>query len=245
MATGTKTAATSALLLEDLTHAVCKMANDVFESDEYQHFLSIPLTRSRAAYYIFERSHYHLNRRECWGYVQARAPFDVKQAVWDHERDELAGDAARGVENHWVLGMKEGFTVGLKPADFHKPPSDCTRICCAAWSHLAQTESWLVAVSASGMLEVANSDAIVKGGGIAHRIARKMAAEAGVPLKKQHSNKEHMEVDIEHANLLFQVAKQHVKTDVDAAFVLRGAAQSIAINRIWFGLMANEIEKLG
>jgi hypothetical protein len=72
-----------------------------------------------------------------------------------------------------------------------------------------------------------------------------MADEVGVPLKEQHSNKEHMEVDIEHANLLFQVAKRHVRTDSDVEQVLSGASQSIAINRTWFGLMANEIEKLG
>ena len=227
-----------------LHEALCQMANDVFASDEYCHFLSIPLTRRRAAFYIFERSHYHLNRRQCWAFVQARAPFDVKQMVWDHEREELAGDADRGVENHWILGMKEGLTVGMRPEDFENPPSDCTRICTAAWSHLAQTAPWLEAVSASGMLEVANSDAIVKGGGIARRIATKMASELNIPLKEQHSNKEHMEVDIEHANLLFRVIEDHVRTDTDASAVLNGAAQSIAINRTWFGLMANQMDKM-
>ena len=30
-----------------------KIANDVFKTREYRHFLSIPLTRKRAAHYIF------------------------------------------------------------------------------------------------------------------------------------------------------------------------------------------------
>lgn len=230
--------------LDKLAKELAKIGNDVFKSDEYKHFLSIPLTKKRAAHYIFERSYYHLNRRECWAHVQARSPFDVKQIVWDHEREELDGDKDRGVENHWVLGMKEGYTVGLTPDDFKKPPSDGTRICTQAWSHLAMTSPWLMACAASGILEIANSDAIVKGGGIANRVAKKMAAEAGVPLHKQASNKEHMEVDINHANLLFQVAKKHVKTDSDAEEVLVGARQSIAINAAWLGLMAQKMEKM-
>ncbi len=230
--------------LKKLGNELGRMANDVFKSDEYRHFLSLPLTRARAAYYIFERSHFHLNRRQCWALVQAHAPFDVKQLIWHHEREELTGDKERGVENHWILGMKEGLTVGLKPRDFNKPPSDGTRICTYAWAHIAQTAVWLEAVAASGMLEIANSDAIVKGGGIANRIARKMARELDIPIKKQPSNKEHMEVDMVHANLLFQVAENHVKTREDADLVLRGARNSLAINRTWIGLMAAQMEKM-
>ena len=220
------------------------MANEVFKSDEYRHFFSIRLSRGRAAYYIFERSHFHLNRRQCWALVQAKAPFDVKQLVWDHEREELAGDAERGVENHWVLGMKEGLTVGLKPRDFDKPPSDCTRICTDAWAHVAGTSPWLEAVAASGVLEIANSDEVVKGGGVARRVARKLTKELGIPLRDQHSNKEHVVVDIEHANLLMQVAATHVRTKEDVDLVLSGAARSLAINRTWLGLMAVRMEKL-
>jgi len=230
--------------LTRLANELGRMANAVFKSDEYRRFLSLPLTRERAAYYIFERSHFHLNRRQCWALVQAHAPFDVKQIIWHHEREELAGDAARGVENHWILGIKEGRTVGLKPRDFNKPPSDGTRICTYAWAHIAQTADWLEAIAASGVLEIANSDAIVKGGGIAHRIARKMAKELDIPIKKQVSNREHMEVDIVHANLLFQVAETHVKTRQDADMVLRGAGNSLAINRTWIGLMAEQMEKM-
>ena len=230
--------------LKTLGNELGKMANDAFKSDEYRRFLALPLTRERAAFYIFERSHFHLNRRQCWALVQARAPFDVKQLIWHHERDELDGDPARGVENHWVLGIEEGRTVGLTPRDFKKPPSDGTRICTYAWSHIAQTTNWLEGIAASGMLEIANSDAIVKGGGIAHRIARKMARELDIPIKKQVSNREHMEVDIVHANLLLEVAETYVKTKAESDMVLRGAANSIAINRTWFGLMANEMEKM-
>lgn len=237
-------AKTNGARLTRLNNKLAVMANDVFKSDDYRHFFSVPLTRDRAAYYIFQRSHFHLNRRQCWALVQAKAPFDVKQLIWDHEREELAGDAERGVENHWVLGMKEGETVGMKAKDFRKPPGDCTLICAGAWAHIAETAPWLEAIAASGVLEIANSDAIVKGGGVANRLAKKMSKELNIPLRKQHSNKEHMEVDVIHAALLNKVAETHVKDKEDVDAVLSGATKSLAINRIWLGLMAKEMERL-
>jgi pyrroloquinoline quinone (PQQ) biosynthesis protein C len=230
--------------LTRLNNKLAKMANDVFKSPEYRRFLSLPLTPGRAAHYIFERSHFHLNRRQCWALVQAKAPFDVKQIIWHHEREELAGDKERGVENHWVLGMMEGETVGLTAKDFRRPPSDSTMICAYAWAHIAQTAPWLEAISSSAMLEIANSDAIVKGGGIANRIARKMSRELHIPLRRQHSNKEHMEVDVMHANLLSQVAASHVRTKEDADMVLAGATQGLAVNRTWLGLLAGDMAKI-
>ncbi|MEE8332500.1 MAG: hypothetical protein V3R85_01525 [Alphaproteobacteria bacterium] len=227
-----------------LIRVLGKMANDAFKSEEYTRFLSIPMTRKRAAYYIFERSHFHLNRRECWALVQARAPFDVKQMIWHHEEDELAGSAERGVENHWILGMREGAALGLKRSDFNKPPSDGTAICTHAWARIAEAEPWLASLASSCILEIANSDAIVKGGGIANRIAQKIAKEAKVPLKKQVSNVEHMEVDITHANLLYEVLPKHVKTKRQAEEVLHGARLGIGVNKTWFGLMAAQIENM-
>ena len=111
-------------LVARLFRDLSKLGNDAFKTREYKHFLSMPLTRKRAAYYIFERSYFHLNRRSCWALVSARAPFDIKQHIWHHEEEELVGDKVRGVENHGVLGMKEGAVVGMKPSDFKKPPSD-------------------------------------------------------------------------------------------------------------------------
>jgi pyrroloquinoline quinone (PQQ) biosynthesis protein C len=229
-----------ARLFRDLS----KLGNDVFKTREYRHFLSTPLTRKRAAHYIFERSHFHVNRRECWALIQARAPFDIKQLIWHHEEDELAGNRERGVENHWVLGMKEGAVVGLKPRDFKKPPSEGTLICTYAWAHIAEHAPWLEALSSSCMLEIANSDGIVKGGGIANRFGKKMTRELKIPLKKQPSNAEHMEVDIIHANLLFEAAETHVSSKEDMDTVMSGATKGIAIYKTWLGLLAGQMENM-
>jgi len=221
-----------------------EMGNDVFKSREYKHFLSLKLTPKRAAHYIFQRSHFHLNRRECWALVQARAPFDIKQLIWGHELEELQGDKDRGVENHWVLGMKEGRVVGLKAKDFKKPPGEPTLICTSAWSYIAENAHWLEALASSCMLEIANSDGIVRGGGIANRFGKKMERELKIPLSKQPSNKEHMEVDIVHANLLFVAAGTHVTCKEDYSLAMSGATKGLSIYKTWLGLMAMEMEKV-
>ena len=65
-----------------------------------------------------------------------------------------------------------------------------------------------------------------------------------IPLKNQPSNKEHMEVEIEHANLLFEAAQKHVSSKEDYDRAVSGAAKGVAIYRTWLGLMANEMERL-
>ena len=220
------------------------MGNDVFKSREYKHFLSNRLSRKRAAYYIFERSHFHLNRRQCWALVQARAPFDIKQLIWAHEMEELQGDKNRGVENHWVLGMKEGEVVGMKPKDFKKLPGEPTLICTSAWSYIAEHAHWLEALASSCMLEIANSDGIIRGGGIANRFGKKMQRELNIPLNKQPSNKEHMEVDIVHANLLYEAAETHLTNKEEHKLVMSGASKGLSIYKTWLGLMAMEMEKI-
>jgi len=141
--------------------------------------------------------------------------------------------------------MREGALVGLTPKDFKRPPSEGTLICTLAWARIASNSSWLEAVSSSAVLEIANSDAIIKGGGIAHRFARKMARDIKIPIRKQPSNVEHIAVDIEHANLLFQVIKDHVKTREDEQLVLSGAAKGLAVNAAWLGFLARDMETLG
>jgi len=220
------------------------LGNEAFKTREYRHFLSLKLTRKRAAYYIFERSHFHLNRRQCWALVQARAPFDIKQLIWHHEMEELEGDKERGVENHLVLGMKEGAVVGMKPRDFNMPPSDGTMICNYAWSFIGEHAPWLEALASSCMLEIANSDAIIKGGGIAARFGRKMARDLKIPIKTQPSNKEHMKVDIVHANLLFEAAQKHVTNREAYDQAMSGAEKGLGIYQTWLGLLAIKMDAM-
>jgi hypothetical protein len=140
--------------------------------------------------------------------------------------------------------MKEGATVGMNRRDFNKPQGEGTLICTSAWSYIAEHQPWLEALASSSMLEIANSDGIIKGGGIAARFGRKMARELKIPLKKQASNKEHMEVDIIHANLLFEAAEKHVTDKKAYDLAISGAEKGVSIYKTWLGLLAMEMEKM-
>lgn len=237
--------AKSANGLDRLERTLYREANALFRTDEYLRFFALPLTRKRARFYMIQRATFMLGRRACWALVQARAPFDVKQLIWHHEEDELAGNKERGVADHFTLGMMEGKTVGLKASDFRKQaPCDGSMICAYAWQHAADRLPWLAGAALLGALEIANADAIIKGGGLSHRMADKLRDDLGIPIERQPSNKDHIDVEDEHARFLLVVAKQHMKTKDDFDLIMQGARTTWAINKTWLGLMAIEMEKM-
>lgn len=230
---------------DELDARLAEMANAQFATKEYRKILDMPLTRERVRVYILQRAFFHLNRRDCWAYVQAAAPFDVKRMIWHHEREELAGDEKRGLPDHYTLGIQEGATVGLTAEDFaDTPPLPGTVACCYAWIHLAKDRPWLEALPVCAATEISNSDEICRGGGFARRMARKMTEELGIPLEKQHSNAEHVVLDIEHAHLLMEAVRAHVRTEEDFRMVLKGARETWCIERVFKGVLADAMAEL-
>ena len=78
--------------------------------------MDTPLTMARAKFYTLQMVFYAANRRDCWAYVQARAPLDVKQAIWHHEQDELIVDP-RGGTDHMTLMSREAVALGVTPQE--------------------------------------------------------------------------------------------------------------------------------
>lgn len=233
------------MTLKELDDKIFAMANAQLESKPYRDLYAVPLNRENAALYILQRAHFVLNRRCCWGAVQCTAPFDVKGLIWEHEQEELIGDPERGMADHYTLGVQEGESVGLTPADFENtPPADGVQVALYAWLHLARDKPWLEALAASCVLEVANSDAIVKGGGNARRIGEKMRDELGIGFEKQQSNAEHVVAEIEHATLLSKAAEKYGTTAEAQAQILRGAAASLAVDRVYKAALAEEMAAL-
>lgn len=231
--------------LVKLQRQLHREANALFKTDHYQRFFALKLTKKRAQFYMINRAAFVLARRACWAYVQARAPFDVKQLIWHHEEDELAGNKERGVADHLTLGIMEGKAVGLSKSDFKRlKPCEGSQICAYAWQHAADRLPWLAGAALLGALEIANADGIIKGGGLSHRMAYKLRDELGIPLSRQPSNKEHMEVEDEHAHLLMVVAERHLKTQDDYDTIMHGARTTWAINKTWLRLMTIEMEAL-
>ncbi len=160
--------------------------------------------------------------------------------VWEHERDELEGDAAAGKADHYTMNLQEGAALGLTEADFDPAGmSDGCFACCSAWLELAASAPWRGALAASCALELSNSDEILEGGSMSRRIAVKLRDEVGVSFDKQVANVEHMAADVEHAHLLMEAAARYATGEREQAQILDGARRSWAIDRVWKGHLAD------
>ena len=232
-------------IVAELTATLDKIVNDQFETPEIKHFLSVPLTKERAGFYMIQNTHYTANRRDCWAYVQGAAPLEVKKLIWQHESDELVNDP-RCNTDHFTLGVRQGEVLGLTRDDFENayiPPM--VRACFYAWSHIAIRNSWLTAFASSQMLERRNNGKIVKGGGMSFRVGQKFEKELGINLKKLISLDVHVAADMDHSDAMSTVYERYVKIAEDRDQVLKGAHESMAIDRAFRGAMAYYMEQIG
>ncbi len=223
-----------------------ELANAQFESAAYRKLLSVRFTRPGARLFEIQRAYFVQNRRDCWGYVQGGAPLDVKRLIWAHEQEELIGDPERGIPDHITLAAQEAAVVGADARELaDTPPTDVAQTCFHAWIHLAKDRPWLEALAASAILEMVVSDEIVRGGGIVRRVSQRMAQDLGIPLEEQPTNATHVVADLEHANLLLDVARRHVLTDQDVDAVMRGARASLSVERVFRAHLADLIANPG
>lgn len=228
--------------VDTMWEEVVKLVNDQYESPQFRRLLSVRFTRDSAVQFSIQMCHYVTNRRSCWGHVQGAAPLDVKRIVWDHEHEELMGE--NGKPDHITLAIQEGQELfGVSAEEFENTPLlDGADVCFAAWLSLAKDSPWLEALAASSILEIRNSDEIVRGGGMSRRMGERWAEDLGIPLKEQKNHVEHVEADQEHAHMLLQVARKYATTDEARESVLRGVRRSLTIDRVFRGLLADQVE---
>lgn len=239
----TKTKAKSASGLKALEQELFELANAQHDSYAYEHLFSVPLTIARVRLHHLQKSLWVLNRRECWAYAQAAAPFDVKQLIWDHEREELRGDEDRGMDNHYALELQQGEPFGLGPEDYvNITPSDGTVTCLHAWTHVAKNSPWLKSFAASAALEMSNSEEILRKGSASRRMSRRIEEDLGITLNRQQSFQEHIVADVEHAHIMMEVAERHAHTELARQQILDGAKESWAIDRIYRDNLASLME---
>jgi hypothetical protein len=231
--------------LTSLQQILVDEANAQHESEAYQRLFSVPLSFARVRAHHLQKAIWVLNRRECWAYAQAKAPFDVKQLIWQHEQEELDGDVTRGLENHYALNVKQGEALGLGPEDFaNVKATDTTMTCLYAWVNLVKDSPWLKSFAACAALEITNSDEILRGKSASRRMAEKIQDELGIEMSRQQSFNEHVVADIEHAHILMIAAKDHVRTELDHAQVLEGVRESWAIDRVFRAHLADLMESI-
>lgn len=231
--------------LQSFAAEVRRRANAHYETPQSKRLFSVPLTLERAQLWALQNVLWSLNRRDCWAYAQALSPFDVKGMIWEHEEDELAGNKARGLDNHIVLHVRQGENLKLTPDDFKNARvRPQTRTCTYAWIHLVKDSHWLKAVSACAGLEISNSSEWVDGGGNSYRLSKRLEGELGIAYERQVSNKEHVVVDVEHAQMLMRIAEQYGTTQHALDLMLEGVIESWELETVWRGLLADMMEEL-
>jgi len=158
--------------------------------------------------------------------------------IWKHESDELVNDP-RANTDHYTLTVRQGEHLGLKPEEFENaelPPM--VRACFYAWCHIALRGHWLTACASSHVLERRNNGAIVKGGGMSYRMGMKFEKELGISLKKMASLDLHTVADTAHSDDMAEMFERYIKTPEDRDLVLKGAQESMAIDRAYRGALA-------
>jgi hypothetical protein len=219
-----------------------RLCNEQFKAAPFERLLGAKFTTARAQQYSVQMAYYVLNRRDCWGYVQGSAPLDIKKMIWEHEEDELIGRKSAGKTDHITLAVKEGEVFGLTAEAFERTARlEGGEVCFSAWIRLAQ-RPWLEAIAASAILEMRNSTELIEGGSLSRRIGAIFERDLGIPMKKQINNAEHVVMDVEHAHMLARIARKYATSTAAQQAILRGARESLMIDRVYRGHLADLVE---
>jgi hypothetical protein len=230
--------------IDALWAELVRLCNRQFESAQFKRLLATKFSQARAQQYAIQMAYYVQNRRDGWGYVQGSAPLDIKQLIWHHEEDELIGQKKQGKVDHITLAVKEGEVFGLTAEAFERTPRlEGGEVCFSAWIRLTQ-RPWLEAIAGAAILEMRNSSELIKGGSLSQRIAAMLERDLGIPMRKQINNAEHVVMDVQHAHLLMQVARKYATTEPAREAMLRGARESLMIDRVYRGHLADMMAAL-
>ena len=236
---------TNPVAVEGIWQELVELVNQQFETPPFQRLLALRFSQARAQALSIQMKHYVANRRDCWGFVAGAAPLGVKRLVWEHEGEELMGDKDAGKVDHITLAIQEGKVFGLAPDDYERArPLDAATACFYAWIHLAKDRPWREAIAASAILEMRNSDEIVRDGSLSHRVGKNLERDLGIPLRQQVNNVEHITMDVEHGQLLLAVAREFCHTTEHQQALLRGARESLVIDRAYREQLANMMAAL-
>jgi len=207
------------------------MLNQHFDSPEYRKLFSVRLTPARQKLLDLHYPHYIKSRRDCWAATQAKAPLDVKRAVWEHEKDELIFDERLGSAHLTDEDMARATEeANLLPG---------ARAAIYAWLYICRDRPWIESLMANHITERKNNPEIVKGGGFTQRMAMKKVADLGGTVETLDPNtRVHMVADIDHSNMFEPIFERYLKDEKTAEAVICAARDSLAIDRAYRGTLA-------
>jgi hypothetical protein len=94
-------------------------------------------------------------------------------------------------------------------------------------------------------LERRNNDQIVTGGTLTQRLVQRQEIELGIKKKDQDINVQvHLVADVDHTDLLAEVFQRYVVDDDTTQQILRGAEESLAIERSFHGALASAMAEM-
>jgi pyrroloquinoline quinone (PQQ) biosynthesis protein C len=170
----------------------------------------------------------------------------VKKLVWEHEKDELYCDPRFGGDHHSAALQKAMKMSGHSREELYA--ADLIPGCKAAffaWLNLAKNSSWLRAFSGSTILERANNNAVVKGGGVSVRDYARFTEDVLKLIEKVAGHDVHNVADEEHSDMMEEVMDRYLKTEEDSREVLIGARDSLDFDRAFRGSLAVYLESIG
>lgn len=231
--------------VQDLRETLNRMVNDLYDTPEEVLFYSFPMTVERAKVLAVHRVHYTINRRDCWGAVQSRAPIDVKRLIWEHEKEELICDPRFGGDHITASIQKAARLTGLTEEQILN--AELIPGCKAAfraWLQLARDSSWLKGLSASAILERENSNRIVAGGAGSVRNSRRETAELRKLVQDIPGSDVHNVADDDHCDMMEVVLDRYATSEEAQRQVLEGAKDSTDFTRAFKGAIAVVLEKI-
>jgi hypothetical protein len=240
----TSTALELSRFAEQLDRELTALATAQFETPEFQLFFATPLTIARARCYAVQLLSYNLNRRDCWAFVQAKAPWEVKHAIWEHESDELHFDS-RGGGDHRALMTREAVALGVTAEEVaNAKPSPLITSALAAFSYINITQPWLGALTASHFLERRNNGRIIPGGGFSQRWREKVICELNIERALLISTNVHVDADMDHSDSIWDAIARYVEDEFAYRTALEGAKACALADRAFRAAIAYEMRKL-
>jgi hypothetical protein len=237
-------AATSNRYATELESELNRMVNEQFDSAEFRLLAETPLTMARARFYTLQLAFYASNRRDCWAYVQAKAPWEVKQAIWEHESDELHFDK-RGGSDHRSLMTKEAVALGMTAEEVAKAePSSLITATMWGFNHINITHPWLGAITASHFLERRNNGKVVRGGGASARWRDKLVRELKIDSSLLISSNVHVEADMDHSDSIWESICSYVVDEHSYQTALEGAQACATVDRAFRVALAYEMRQI-
>lgn len=220
------------------------MANEQFETPEYRRLFDLPLTIERARFLAIQFLVYNVNRRDCWAYVQAIAPWDVKRMIWHHEQDELEHDP-RGGADHRELRWKEALALGASQEMLrHAEAMPLVAAALDSYTHVCMTTPWLGALTGCHFLERKNNGRIVRGGGFSARWRDKLVRELKIDSSLLIASNVHVEADMDHSDDVWDTISSQVTDEYTYRVALDGARRNAVADRAFRAALAAEMSLL-